>query len=473
MSPPKRNAPCSCGSGKKYKYCCGRATITTPAATYDRLRRLDGEASNQILLRAKRLFGEEGLASAMAAFRPGREKELNENDPDFEFFFRWFQYDWVPEHGEQPPEALLRERDERIDPDVFRLIDKTLDAPYSFLQVTDRRPGEMFFARDIFRDREFQIIERTASKTIEPGSIIYARVVEMDGTCFMMGNGPQVIPAEFMADLVDLREQLLEEQGSASPAMTDDVLSTYEEDMRLTYFDLIEAATRRLQDIRNTDGDPLLFHTIHYEVPSFERAFEALRVLEPKASDTDSLSRDAGEKAPAEKTATIHWSKQRKGREKGEEVLQAVLKIRGTSMIAEVNSSKRAARVKKEIGKLLGSDAVYLRTEIVSPEGAMKKSGQQSGSKDAAKRTEEHARLMAMPEVQAMLKREMEKHWTAWPDTPVPALRGMTPKEAAKDPKGRELLESLLLEFETRNAHMPETFNRVDVNKLRKELGMD
>lgn len=79
---------------------------------------------------------------------------------------------------------------------------------------------------------------------------------------------------------------------------------------------------------------------------------------------------------------------------------------------------------------------------------------------------------MALPEVQAMLKREMNKHWDSWPDTPVPALRGMTPRKAAKDPIGRELLESLLLDFESKNRHAPDAFKRVDTEKLRKELGM-
>lgn len=77
-----------------------------------------------------------------------------------------------------------------------------------------------------------------------------------------------------------------------------------------------------------------------------------------------------------------------------------------------------------------------------------------------------------MPEVQTYLKQMMDKHWATWPDTPVPALRGMTPRRAAKDPAGREMLESLLLDFESRNHRAPGGFEHVDVAKLRKELGM-
>lgn len=71
------------------------------------------------------------------------------------------------------------------------------------------------------------------------------------------------------------------------------------------------------------------------------------------------------------------------------------------------------------------------------------------------------------------MKEMMEKHWADWPDTSLPALRGMTPRKAAKHPEGRELLESLLMEFDLRNQEQDDEFLRVDTVKLRKRLGID
>jgi hypothetical protein len=88
---------------------------------------------------------------------------------------------------------------------VLTLIDKTLDVPYSYFQVTEDTTGEAFTARDIFLERELRISERTATQSLEPGGIIHARIVEMNGVCFMMGNGPQIIPATSLQDLVALR----------------------------------------------------------------------------------------------------------------------------------------------------------------------------------------------------------------------------------------------------------------------------
>jgi hypothetical protein len=76
------------------------------------------------------------------------------------------------------------------------------------------------------------------------------------------------------------------------------------------------------------------------------------------------------------------------------------------------------------------------------------------------------------PEVAAYLAKLREEHWRTWPDIPVPALNDMTPREAAKSERGRELLESLLLEYEARSEKATEEFNRVDVGELRKQLGL-
>jgi hypothetical protein len=49
----------------------------------------------------------------------------------------------------------------------------------------------------------------------------------------------------------------------------------------------------------------------------------------------------------------------------------------------------------------------------------------------------------------------------------------MTPRKAAKHPEGRELLESLLMEFDLSNQEQDEKFLRVDTAKLRKRLRLD
>jgi hypothetical protein len=472
MSTPERNAPCPCGSGKKYKQCCGRADRVTPDVAYIRVRRMEGEASEAIQRIADRTYGKEGMLAALAEFNPEATEVFDEDDPELKFFFWWYQYNWLPEAGEPPAEIFLKTNDSRIDPDILRLVETTIDSPYSFLQVTRVRSGEGFDAHDIMRGHDFAIVDRSASQTLEPGNILYGKVVQWKGLSVMMGSGSRIIPAAFMPSLVDLRTELLSLEPSSDETLTDENLLDLEDDLREAYFDIVDNVMRRPPDIRTTDGDPLLFHTIRYEVPSFEHAFDALKGLDPGASDEKLLMAGMDESGQSGEAALIHWSKRKKGGDRDDTVVQAVIRIRGTELVLEANSEKRAAKVRREVEKRLGKEAVYLRTEVDSIEGAMKKQGEGSDGEDAQKQAEEQERLMALPEVQAKLKEMMDKHWATWPDAPVPALRGLTPRQAAKDPRGRELLESLLLDFESRNRHAPGGIDRVDVTKLRRELGM-
>ncbi len=91
---------------------------------------------------------------------------------------------------------------------------------------------------------------------------------------------------------------------------------------------------------------------------------------------------------------------------------------------------------------------------------------------ERAAREEEERILRESPEVQRKIKVMMEEHWKAWPDTSIPALRGMTPRQAVNDAIGCELLNSLLLDIETRNSTQDDALLRVDVARLRHELGL-
>ena len=76
------------------------------------------------------------------------------------------------------------------------------------------------------------------------------------------------------------------------------------------------------------------------------------------------------------------------------------------------------------------------------------------------------------PEVRLKLGEHARQHWVKWFDVPVPALNNMTPREAATTDEGRELLESLLLEYESHNDADDENLMRPDVPELRRKLGM-
>lgn len=66
-----------------------------------------------------------------------------------------------------------------------------------------------------------------------------------------------------------------------------------------------------------------------------------------------------------------------------------------------------------------------------------------------------------------------EQHYRTWPDIALPALGGKTPRQAAKTPKGKNLLDELLRDFQKREEQERQRGRGFyDINRLRQELGL-
>jgi hypothetical protein len=76
------------------------------------------------------------------------------------------------------------------------------------------------------------------------------------------------------------------------------------------------------------------------------------------------------------------------------------------------------------------------------------------------------------PEQEADLVRLYKsQHYSTWSDTPLPALKGKTAREAVRSPQGRKAVVKLLREMERDERRKPET--AYDFNEIRRELGLD
>jgi len=109
----------------------------------------------------------------------------------------------------------------------------------------------------------------------------------------------------------------------------------------------------------------------------------------------------------------------------------------------DVNSARRAARVKREIAKRLPGAAILVETKVTDPYEALAERRRQraSGALDDEPFTP------TPPELREIEDDLMRQHWGEWLDTPVPALGNKTPRQAARSAGGRERLEALLADF--------------------------
>jgi hypothetical protein len=148
------------------------------------------------------------------------------------------------------------------------------------------------------------------------------------------------------------------------------------------------------------------------------------------------------------------------------------IEIDGTRLVAEVNSKARADAIRNKIETALGEGIRYLASEIQSPEKMLAEMRAAGGGQGGAA-SEEHDRLVERPEVRDKISEMMAAHWEHWVNQPLPILGNRTPTEAVRDPDGREIVESLVIQAERlgRSPNVPT--DEYVFRRLRKQQSLE
>jgi hypothetical protein len=146
-----------------------------------------------------------------------------------------------------------------------------------------------------------------------------------------------------------------------------------------------------------------------------------------------------------------------------------MIEIDGARLIAEVNSAARANAMRKLLESELGKGIRYRASEIQSLEKMLADSRAAGGGQRSAA-SEESKRLAELPEVREKIAAMTAVHWERWVDQPIPILRNRTPMDAVKDPDGREIVESIIIQAQRQISNVP-TDPAVFL-RLRERLGL-
>lgn len=479
-----RNAPCTCGSGKKYKKCCSvKEAGPSQELYYRRLSEAHDRLVDRLLPYATRTFGEEAADVAMQEFLlwPDPEDEIDEDTFDRvgPLFWPWFLFNWEyyslhaelelpgPE-GRTVAELYAEKRGDRLNTLERRLIENVNRIPYSFWEVLHVDKGKGMRLEDVLRGRDIEVQERSGSEYVQPGDLFYGRAVTLDGVGMLLGLGPTVIPPGHKPEVIELRKKL---RRRGSP-ITDDTLHEWDIEIRELYF-RIDHSLHSLPQLCNTDGDPLEFHRLVYEVSSAEEAFEKLCGLcVTEGSEElrgDAQRDDSGRIIRAE----IPWDRHgHKGSPGMTNTVLGRIVIDGRRLTAEVNSAGRAETLRHEIDARLGAGAHFRIDEIQNVDSMM---GESMTGTVEKKHSAKHDELMQHPEVQEQVAGVICKHWESWVDDNLPVLGGKSPREAVKSPDGREAVEALLQDAERDRGQDPFTTaaNRKGTRRARELLGLD
>lgn len=145
------------------------------------------------------------------------------------------------------------------------------------------------------------------------------------------------------------------------------------------------------------------------------------------------------------------------------------LEIKGRRLVAEVNSARRAEEFKSLVEERLGGEARLRADRIQSIEKMLaehNRAGPESSVREA-----ESAAIAELPEVQARMQQVMAEHFEHWVSDKIPALDGLTPLEAVRDPDGREKVMALLMEAERNARRMKPPVDPATLRRVRERLG--
>ncbi|GAP66043.1 hypothetical protein MBSD_n1345 [Mizugakiibacter sediminis] len=479
---PGRNDPCPCGSGKKYKHCCLTASQVVAAApeelVWQRLRRLkDGSYATMMFRFVRDAYGEAAVGEAWDEFTLWEDEPFDPRSPHIAVFMPWLFCHWAPDpqetrvadaalYGVAPARALLQRKRRNLDPLLREYIESCLASPFSFHEVLASEPGRGLKLRDVITGDEYDVHERSASRHLQAGDLVYGQLASAQGVTLLEACGPVVIPPIDKLAVIELRQQI--ERGSA--AAPREKLREYDCELRELYLDLTDRLLHpQMPEFQNTDGEKMVPQQLMFDIESAQEAYEALKHLDFEAGASD-VPEDAEYTADGRlRCATIAWKKPGNSKNKGwSNTVLGHIRIEGQRMTADVNSHERAEAFRKIVEEKLRARARYRLAQLQSVEKLLAEADAGAGTERARERRE----LEEHPEFKARIAEMMARHYEQWIEDKIPALGNRTPLEAMREPDGPEKVEALLCDAERLGRRMDPPVDEAVFRRLRQRLGL-
>ena len=455
---PGRNDPCPCGSGRKHKHCCLERAQTAAQSPDELLwrgirRELEGFPTRMFRFMLE-TYGEQALEEAWGEFILWDE-HYGGFDPEsaqIPVFVPWMYHCWAPHpdqggvvdsslHGMSPTRTFLARKGRHLSPLLRAYLEACVEAQFGFLEILHSDPGRGLRVCDFFSGETFDVRESSASRTLQAGDLLYAQPVRVRGLVMLEACSPVAIPPERKIELIRLRQELQADFDATPEARAGD---DWKEELRAHYLAESDAILHPAQpQLSNTDGDELVLQRLVFDVESPQRGLDRLGHLNLLQS-ADELLASAERDAEGElRRIAFDWHRMGNAvHASWSNTILGHIEIEGRRLSLQVNSYARAAEGRRLIEQALGPHVRYRVTEMVSLER------EASGMRESGATLPDRAELMRDPAIQAQVAAFIAGHYESWPDQSLPALNGRSPREAMRDPDGREMVDALLRQME-------------------------
>ncbi|MCU0222764.1 MAG: SEC-C domain-containing protein [Acidobacteria bacterium] len=434
-----RNDPCPCGSGRKFKHCCG--SVTASAATAP-----DASALLEAIIPFGVLTETWEDSDEVLRLYMGAQFTRQHDDNEIATFVEWRMIDLRDETGRTALQRFADWHAEQLDPPARALLDELDRSQLRLYEVRGIRPGEGLTLFDLLDGRSVEVREKLGSRAAQPWDLLAARLFACGGVMQMAGGVLHFPAAEKPELLAAWRSELARLEADRPELAEADRLA-----LAAGVFQRQRTAMRDrpLPQIANEDGDPMVFSVARYDV-----------------RDADEVRRRlSGARGFVAVGRAFDWIATRPAG-----LILGRIALSPRRMKLETNSRERLTRGRALLEKLLGDLAWHRGDSFSSLE-------EQFGRRRSSRQREPAGRTAAAaeipPELQLELRsRFLEQHYRSWIDESIPMLDGRTPRQAAADPVLRPRLVDLLRMIENSEARAFPLGQRYDFGWLWEQLNV-
>jgi hypothetical protein len=295
------------------------------------------------------------------------------------------------------------------------------------------------------------VFDSALSVAANPWDIICGHIVGWDGVYVGSAVLPYALPAIYRPAIIKRLRKVKASSGAELLPLQNKVLNAYGQTLR-------EMIDRAPPELRNTDNEELVWIRSRYRFAPKDQA----ALLQTLAGDQ---AMDAEPDESPDPGGVWHYSWGRDGTALGRTLLGQI-RVGPDFLEFECNSRERREElVRRVVAK--HAKALTLESSDATP---MDRAMLEEQARSLANSPAPEARdLSGEPEVAKVI----DSIHMRWVDGTVPALGGITPREAVKTAQGRQRVIDLLHEFENMDARARQSAYRFDYNRIRRELGLD
>jgi hypothetical protein len=349
---------------------------------------------------------------------------VSADDVHLKFYFYW-HFDAAMGDGRTIAEAFLESSGQSLAPRQRALLRRLSMARLRLYEIEEVRREEGLRLLDLRRGESVWVRERAATRQLERWDVLAARIAEEEDGVLCLEGGAYLFPPDTKASLVAELRRVERTMRRHHGAVDDDALfRRFAPIVHSLWLGL--AVSRPRPFIVTAEGDPMVFGKCVFDVLDEPTVREALDRHRELVADPDGgyvWSEDSGEGFT---------------RSLGEITLE------NGRLTLSVTSRQRAERGRALLVGAAGASIRYRLTRYESVESAMRtRPPTREVRPDDAVPPAEAARVLA---------EFKDRHYRTWPDVPLPALGGRTPRHAARLKTVRPRLIDLLKDLENHEA---------------------